>query len=81
MKMWKEWKEEFLEGDLRLPKYVLWLIALTCMCMGMVYGLMMSPCVKGFTVGSYNGSCNGGDFGKACEQKKKCKDKRLEEKK
>lgn len=43
------------EGDLTMPKTLFWLIGLTCMLAGIVYGLCAAPLTHGITIGSNNG--------------------------
>lgn len=55
------------EGELTLPKAMLWLIGAMCLLGGIVYGLKTAPITHGLMIGSNNGNNNGNNSGNGCQ--------------
>ncbi|MDE6924312.1 MAG: hypothetical protein K2O97_12760 [Acetatifactor sp.] len=53
MKM-KRLAKQCFEGDVTMPKVILWLICIICALAGIVYGLCAAPLTHGITIGSNN---------------------------
>lgn len=52
----KNFTKQCFEGDVTMPKVVLWLVGGICLLAGIVYGLCMAPMTHGVTIGSNNGN-------------------------
>ncbi len=63
----KNLAKQCFEGELTIPKAVLWLAGITCVLAGIVYGLLVAPVTHGISIGSNNGNCNDCIWG--CEDK------------
>lgn len=55
MKM-KRLAKQCFEGDVTMPKVILWLICIICVLAGIVYGLCVAPFTHGIAIGSNNGN-------------------------
>lgn len=52
----KKLMQQCFDGDVTMPKVMLWLIASVCVLAGIVYGLCIAPMTHGVTVASNNGN-------------------------
>lgn len=59
----KELARNCFEGELTLPKAVIWLVGGVCLLGGMVYGLKTAPMTHGMMICSNNGNNNGNGYG------------------
>lgn len=57
MKM-KRLAKKCFEGDVTMPRVILWLICIICVLAGIVYGLCIAPFSRGLTIGSNNVNYN-----------------------
>lgn len=60
---WKMLREKWFEGEVTLPKAMLWLVCAVCLMTGIVYGLRKAPWTHGVTIASNNGNNNGNNSG------------------
>ena len=65
---WKEMWVKCFEGELTLPKVMIWLIGAVCLLWGIVYGLKTAPRTHGVMIGSNNGNNNGNGCGCSCNE-------------
>lgn len=63
----KELAKKCFEGEVTLPKVMLWLIGAVCLFGGIVYGLKAAPMTHGVMIGSNNGNNNGNNSGNGRE--------------
>ena len=73
--------EALFEGEVLIPRKELWLIALSCLLFGIVYGLLKAPMTHGIKIASDNGNNNNGSTGDLTgtldgNQEKKCDTKK-----
>lgn len=54
----KNLTKQCFEGDVTVTKVTLWLIGVSCLLAGVVYGLCIAPWTHGVTIGCNNGCHN-----------------------
>lgn len=55
----KKLSQQCFDGEVTMPKVMLWLIGAVCLLAGIVYGLCIAPMTHGVTIGSNNGNYSG----------------------
>ena len=52
----KKLSHQCFDGEVTMPKVMLWMVGAICLLAGIVYGLCIAPMTHGVTIGSNNGN-------------------------